>query len=221
MPKRKLQRFDELEHLQRVFQFPYPLLKSEHGLPGNWGSKVFGNDHPLILELGCGRGEYTVNLARNYPHSNFIGVDIKGARIWRGAKTANEENLLNAAFLRVHIEWLRDFFNPGEVKEIWLTFPDPQPQLSRENRRLSNPRFLQMYRHLMDGGGIFHLKTDNSFFFNYTLEQLAHEKGELEICTHNLYAEPPAGFNLSIQTTYEQRFLAQGMPIHYLRFRME
>lgn len=220
MAKRKLQRFEELERLERVFQFPFPMIKTRHELAGNWGVKVFGNHNPLVLELGCGRGEYTVGLARNYPERNFIGVDIKGARLWRGAKTANEENLLNAAFLRIHIEWLREFFNPGEVQEIWLTFPDPQPQLSRENRRLSNPRFLQMYREVMGPGGVFHLKTDNVGFFEYTLEQLSLEKGVLERCTHDLYKDRPEGFNLEIQTTYEQRFLGQGLPIHYLRFRI-
>ena len=219
MAKRKLQRFDELKGFQRTFQFPYPLVHTEHGMRGNWRSRVFNNTHPVVLELGCGRGEYTVGLAKAFPEMNFIGVDVKGARLWRGAKTINEENMLNAAFLRVRIEWVPEFFAEGEVNEIWVTFPDPQPQESRENLRLTNPRFLTIYRQLTAPGGYFHLKTDNAGLFDYTVEMLGFYPGTFEVCTRDLYAEPPAGFDLSIQTTYEKRFLAEGVKIKYLRFR--
>ncbi|MBK9317812.1 MAG: tRNA (guanosine(46)-N7)-methyltransferase TrmB [Bacteroidetes bacterium] len=219
MTKRKLQRFEELKGFERTFQFPFPLVHTDHGLRGNWKEKVFQNSHPIVLEVGCGRGEYTVELARNYPELNFIGIDIKGARIWRGAKTINEEHILNGAFLRVHVEWLKEFFAPGEVKEIWVTFPDPQPQLSRENRRLTNPKFLQLYRYLSGEEGVFHLKTDNYGLFEYTLEMLSGEQGTMEACTDDLYGNTPEGFNLSIQTTYEKKFLQEGLKINYLRFR--
>ena len=219
MPKRKLQRFEELTHLERVYQFPYSLVHTDHGMKGNWHAKVFGNEHPLVLEMGCGRGEYTVNLAKTFSEKNFIGADIKGARIWRGAKTINEDKILNAAFLRVQAEWLAEFFAEGELSEIWVTFPDPQPQLSRENRRLTNPKFLKLFRSITAQGGIFHLKTDNIGLFDYTVEMLGNEKGFMEICTRDLYNEPPPGFDLSIQTTYEKKFLAEGFRINYLRFR--
>jgi tRNA (guanine-N7-)-methyltransferase len=219
MAKHKLQRFEELKTMERVFQFPYPLVHTEHGLKGAWRSKVFHNSNPLVLELGCGRGEYTVGLSRSYPQLNFIGIDIKGARLWRGGKTINEEKILNAAFLRVHIEWLPEFFQKQEVDEIWITFPDPQPQMSRENRRLTNPKFLNIYRSVLREKGVLHLKTDSIGLFEYTLEQLAGEKGALELVTRDLYMDQPEGFDLSIQTTYEQIFLAKGKKINYLRFR--
>lgn len=219
MAKHKLRRFEELETFERTFQYPFPLLKTEHGLRGNWKEKVFKNSNPIVLELGCGRGEYTVSLAQDSQTSNFIGVDIKGARLWRGAKTINEENILHAAFLRTHIEWLPQFFAAGEVKEIWVTFPDPQPQLSRENRRITNPKFLKMYHELCGTDGILHLKTDNIGLFEYTVEQLQTQKGEFEICTRDLYNDTPANFNTEIQTTYEKIFLKKGMKINYLRFR--
>lgn len=218
MAKRKLQRFEELKGFERTFQFPYPLVHTDHGLKGNWRNKVFNNTNDIVLELGCGRGEYTVALSKSYPERNFIGVDIKGARIWRGAKTINEEGIMNAAFLRVHIEWLPEFFLPGEVNEIWLTFPDPQPQLSRENRRLTNKKFLQLYRLLSGKGGVFNLKTDNPGLFDYTLDMLSEEEGTLETCTRDLYRETPRGFNVSIQTTYEKKFLLEGLKINYLKF---
>jgi tRNA (guanine-N7-)-methyltransferase len=220
MGKRKLQRFEELNHLERIFQFPFPLLHTDHGLRGNWRTKVFNNENPIVLEVGCGRGEYTVALSKDTPNKNFIGIDIKGARIWRGVKTANEENLLNAAFLRVHIEWLASFFADQEVDEIWITFPDPQPQLTRENRRLTNKKFLAIYKQILKPGGCIHLKTDNIGLFDYTLEMLIDEQGTIEVCTKDLYADTPDGFNLSIQTTYEKIFMKEGLKINYLRFRL-
>ena len=221
MAKRKLQRFNELLELERVFQFPYPLLESASSLRGNWRRDVFRNENRIVLELGCGRGEYTVELSRKYSGVNFIGMDIKGARLWRGAKTINEENILNAAFLRAHIEWLQQFFEPGEVSEIWITFPDPQPQDSRKNRRLTNPRFISLYRSILGNGGVLHLKTDNRPLFDYTVEVLGSEVGTFDVKTTDLYAEPPEGFDLSIQTTYEKRFLKEGLKINYLKFLLK
>jgi tRNA (guanine-N7-)-methyltransferase len=220
MGKRKLQRFEELNHLERIFQFPFPLVHTDHGLRGNWRTKVFNNENPIVLEVGCGRGEYTIALSKDTPSKNFIGIDIKGARIWRGVKTANEENILNAAFLRVHIEWLASFFAEQEVNEIWITFPDPQPQLTRENRRLTNKKFLAIYKQILQPGGCIHLKTDNIGLFEYTVEMLQDEQGNMEVCTRDLYADTPDGFNLSIQTTYEKIFMKEGLKINYLRFRL-
>lgn len=219
MAKRKLQRFEELKGFDRTFQFPYPLVHTEHNMRGNWKKDVFLNDNPVVLELGCGRGEYTVSMAKAFSEKNFVGVDVKGARIWRGAKTIHEEKILNAAFLRLRIEWLPEFFEQGEAREIWVTFPDPQPQLSRENLRLTNPGFLAMYRSLSGSGGLFHLKTDNTFLFDYTVEMLDGQSGIMEVLSRDLYQEPPAGFDLSIQTTYEKKFLKEGEKIKYLRFR--
>ncbi|CAN5472412.1 tRNA (guanosine(46)-N7)-methyltransferase TrmB [soil metagenome] len=219
MAKRKLQRFQELETMSRIFQYPFPLLTPDLDFKGKWNSSVFEKIQPITLELGCGRGEYTVELSKAYPKRNFVGIDIKGARIWRGVKTINEENILNAAFLRTHIDWLSTFFDPGEIDEIWITFPDPQPQLSRENRRISNPKFLQLYRNVLKKDGLLHLKTDNLGFFDYTVEMLENESGTMEVCTRNLYGDRPAGFDLSIQTTYEKIFLKEGKNINYLRFR--
>jgi tRNA (guanine-N7-)-methyltransferase len=219
MAKRKLQRFEELKTMERMFQFPYPILQTGHGMKGNWHERVFGNSHPIVLELGCGRGEYTVNLSKKFPQKNFIGIDIKGARIWRGGKTINEENILNAAFLRIHIEWLGYFFEAGEVSEIWITFPDPQPQLTRENRRLTNRKFLELYRSVMKPGGLLHLKTDDCGLFEYSTGQLQIFPGDMLVLTRDLYQDPPEGFDLDIRTTYEQKFLAGGKAINYLCFR--
>jgi tRNA (guanine-N7-)-methyltransferase len=218
MPKRKLQRFAELETLDRVFQPKGLFLDHDYELKGKWHETVFGNTNPIVLELGCGRGEYTVNMARRFPEKNFIGIDIKGARLWRGAKTANEENLLNAAFLRYQIEQLTAFFAAGEVSEIWITFPDPQPQKTRENRRMTSPRFLKMYRELVGTSGMVHLKTDNLPLYEYTLEKLADDKVVIHKSTNDLYDAPLTEDILEIKTTYEARFLAQGMKICYLRF---
>ena len=146
MGKDKLQRFAELETMQRVFQHPDRIALRDFGMKGKWHSDVFNNTNPLVLELGCGRGEYTVELAQRYPQKNFIGIDIKGARLWRGAKTINEQQILNAAFLRIRIELIEHFFGMNEVDEIWITFPDPQLHRARENRRLTNKVFLDRYR---------------------------------------------------------------------------
>lgn len=219
MAKRKLQRFEELKSFQRTFQFPFPLIHTDHGLKGNWAKQVFENSNPVVLELGCGRGEYTVAMAKSFPDLNFIGIDVKGARLWRGAKTINEEDIRNAAFLRLRIEWLHLFFEPGEAAQIWITFPDPQPQLSRENLRLTNPRFLSLYRSLSGLGGLLHLKTDNTGFFDYSVEMLEQQSGSFLVKTRDLYTSPPEGFDLSIRTTYEKIFMDKGELIKYLRFQ--
>ena len=169
---------------------------------------------------GCGRGEYTIGLATHYADKNYVGVDIKGARLWRGAKTANDDDMLHVAFLRTSIELIPHFFSPHEVDEIWLTFPDPQPTDAREARRLTNLKFLNLYSQLLKPGGVLHLKTDSLFLFEYTLEMLLQSKGDLIFETTDLYAHPEVGFDLSIKTTYEKIFTDKGFKICYLAFRL-
>lgn len=188
---------------------------------GNWAADFFGNDKPVILELACGKGEYTVNMARLFPHKNFIGIDYKGNRIWRGAKTATEDGINNVGFLRIQIENLTDYFAPGEIDEIWITFPDPQPQLSREKKRLTSPRFLDMYRILLKPGGIMHLKTDNDGLHQYTHEKIAELSLKQHIRTEDLYNSEFADEVLSIKTYYEKKYLKDNKNINYLKFSFE
>jgi tRNA (guanine-N7-)-methyltransferase len=216
--KNKLRRFAELGTLERVFQPGSDFRNSDHPLKGNWQKEVFHNSNPIVVELGCGRGEYTVEMARMFPEKNFIGIDRKGARLWRGAKTSNEDKMLNTAFLRVQIEHLGSFFSEGELSEIWITFPDPQPQQSREKNRMTSQRFLDMYRKILVPNGLVHLKTDNVGLFDYTLEMAALNKCKTGTVTRDLYGEQLSDPVLQIKTTYEKRFLAEGMKINYLNF---
>jgi tRNA (guanine-N7-)-methyltransferase len=195
-------------------------FRCDHELKGRWRSEWFGNDNPLVLELGCGMGEYTVGLAAHYPEHNIIGIDIKGARMWRGAKESHNMKLPNAAFLRTRIEFTGSFFAPGQVDEIWLTFPDPQMKRIREKKRLSGPHFLNLYRQYLKDGGIVHLKTDCRELHDYTVE-LTRVNG-LEVITRvtDLHSEMPGDPLLSIRTHYEELFLKQGVPITYLAFRL-
>ena len=218
MGKNKLQHWAELDTFERVFQPKPGAATSGNTLKGNWHRHVFKNNHPIVLELGCGRGEYTVNMGLRHPEKNFIGIDIKGARIWRGAKTAHEEKMLHVAFLRTQIEFLEYFFAPGEVSEIWVTFPDPHHKRIRENKRLTSPGFLATYKNLLCHNGLLHLKTDNEALFNYTLEMLENEQGQVLYKSHDLYKEIEIPDHMDIQTTYEKKFMAQGFTIKYLRF---
>lgn len=217
--KRKLERFAEMMTFPNVLQPAFDeAFRTEHALKGNWKKEFFGNTGPVILELGCGKGEYTLGLAKQYPNRNFLGMDIKGARIWRGAKTALQENITNVGFLRTRIEFADAFFAPGEVDEIWITFPDPQPQ--KKQKRLTSPKFLNTYRNFLAPGGIVHLKTDNRMLYQYTMEILQFNHMEILRYTDNLYASHTDDPLLSIKTFYESQFLAKGLPIHYLRFRL-
>ncbi len=219
MGKNKLRRFAELETMERVFQPGTSFENTDFELKGKWVEKVFNNNtNPLVLELGCGRGEYTVNMAQHFPEKNFIGIDKKGARLWRGAKTSNEEQILNTAFLRIQITQLLLFFEPGEISEIWITFPDPQPQSTRENTRMTSGRFIEMYKILVGRTGRVHLKTDNVVLFDYTIEKLKEFHVDVHHCTHDLYGSGIADDILSIKTTYEKIYLDKGMNICYLSF---
>lgn len=212
MGKDKLKRFAELETFTNVFQLN-PVHK------GNWNANYFKNNQNVVLELGCGRGEYTVSLAKFFPHNNFIGIDIKGARIWRGAKTGIEEQISNMAFLRIEIEQLEEHFGEGEVDEIWITFPDPQPQISRERKRLTYDRFLHMYKKVLKPNGIVHLKTDNDGLYEYTLEKIKELNLILIKNTSDLYKEAWLDDVLSIQTTYEKIYRDKGKNINYIQFK--
>jgi tRNA (guanine-N7-)-methyltransferase len=211
--KDKLKRFAEIATFSNVLE-----LEAGQPFKDNWGRDFFKNDKPIVLELACGKGEYTVNLARLFPQKNFIGIDYKGNRIWRGAKTALEESVGNVAFLRIQIETLLDYFGPGEIDEIWITFPDPQPQLSREKKRLTSPRFLEMYREVLKPGGFINLKTDNDDFYAYTADKITEHRLNLYVNTTDLYHSIYANEVLSIKTYYEKKYLQDNKNINYLKF---
>jgi tRNA (guanine-N7-)-methyltransferase len=214
--KKKQERFRIIEERANVIEPSKPLYQS---IKGNW-HQFFGNTNPITVELACGRGEYTVNLARLFPQRNYIGVDIKGERIWKGSTWALEQGLTNVAFLRTHILTIENFFAPGEIDEIWLTFPDPRPRKRDIKRRLTSPRFMQFYRNLIKPGGYVRLKTDNTILFNYTLEELALRKDIDDLAyTHNIYESDLRPECFDIKTRYEEEFAAQGETIKYLRFR--
>lgn len=196
------------------------VFRKDHSLKGRWHSEWFGNSNPIVLELGCGKGEYTVSMASRWPDKNFIGIDIKGARMWRGARESHRRKLPNAAFLRTRIEFTGSFFAPGEIDEIWLTFPDPQPKRKREKKRLSGPVFLNLYRQYLRDGGLVHLKTDNREFFDYTMSVTEINGLEIVTAVTDLYREKPGDPLLTIRTHYEDIFLKQGLPITYLTFRL-
>jgi len=219
MPKRKLQRFAEMKTFPNVIQ---PSLEAvfnkDYYLKGAWNKEYFKNSNPVILELGCGKGEYTTELARRFPAMNFIGVDIKGSRLWKGARIALQENLVNAAFLRTHIEFIDSFFNHDEVNEIWLTFPDPQEKKKR--KRLTSPRFLNTYSRFMKNHGIIHLKTDNQVLYDYTLDLVRKNGLVIKFHTNDLYNSGFENELLVIKTYYEKQFLDQGLKINYLSFEL-
>lgn len=216
MGKNKLKKFAEMADFPHVFQPSFEQLKSEgFNLKGRWNELFFKNSHPIVLELGCGRGEYAVGLAKLFPEKNFIGIDIKGARMWAGAKQSEEEKLSNVAFLRTVIEQLDSFFAPEEVSEIWITFPDPQ--MKKVRKRLTSTRFIQLYQRILRPDGLLHLKSDSPFMYGYT-RAMAEANGFVkEVDTDNLYQSGMADEILSIKTAYERQWLERGMNIRYLR----
>jgi tRNA (guanine-N7-)-methyltransferase len=223
MGKGKLAKFAEMETFSNVFQYPFSVIDNvPFAMQGHWGEQYFGNNHPIVLELGCGKGEYTVELARLYPEMNFIGVDIKGARMWTGAKRALEEGLPNVAFLRTNIEIIDRFFSAGEVQEIWLTFSDPQMKNAR--KRLTSTYFMARYRRFLADGGTIHLKTDSNFLYTYTWHMVQANGLPLLFNTDDLYhsegLDAATKKILGIRTYYEQMWIERGLNIRYLKFSL-
>ncbi|QKX04407.1 tRNA (guanosine(46)-N7)-methyltransferase TrmB [Aquimarina sp. TRL1] len=220
--KNKLKRFNENKTFVNVVEpTREEVLNNELGYKGAWSKKFFKNDHPIVLELGCGKGEYTVGLAKRFPEKNFIGIDIKGARFWRGAKTAIEDKMDNVGFIRTQIELVDHIFEPGEVDEIWITFPDPQIKYKRTKHRLTNSVFLKRYHKILKKEGIVHLKTDSEFMHGYTLGLLHGEGHEVLYANHNVYHNEGAPEEVtSLQTFYEKQYLEQDKAITYIQFKI-
>ncbi len=219
MGKNKLKKFADMDTIDFVFQYPFARLRNE-GFPlkGRWHSDFFGNDNTIVLELGCGKGEYTIGLARRFPDKNFIGIDIKGARMWTGATEARAEGMTNVAFIRTSIELIQSFFAPDEVSEIWITFPDPQ--MKKVRKRLTSTRFMALYRGVLVDNGLIHLKTDSPFLYRYT-DLMTNLNGFEIVCnTVDLYADKVADDILDIKTHYERQWLDRGLTIKYLSFRL-
>ena len=219
--KNKLKRFIENESFDNVIQPSRDdLIKFNFVFRGKWKKKVFKNSNPIVLELGCGKGEYTINLAKLNPNKNYIGIDIKGARFWRGAKTATEEKLENVFFLRTQIELLDFIFEKNEIDEIWLTFPDPQIKFQRRKHRLTNTKFLSIYKNILNDSGIIHLKTDSEFLHGYTLGKLEEMSINPIVSNHDIYKNSNAPVEaIQIQTHYEKIYLNEGKKITYLNFK--
>ena len=222
MGKNKTAKFAELKELPNVYEYPFGTLKSGVPFPykGKWHKEIFRNDHPIVLELGCGKGEYTVGMAERFPDKNFIGIDIKGNRMWNGAKTADLRGLSNAFFLRTEIELLSLFFEKGEVSEIWITFPDPQ--MKKVRKRLTSTEFLKLYRNATGEGGVLHLKTDSPFLYTYTKALAETNSFRILSDIKDVHGESPEGSVLrEIRTYYENQWLGRGLTIKYLSFVLD
>lgn len=221
MGKNKLKKFAENETFENLFQPSFQeVWNTDFPLKGKWNSAFFKNENPIVLEVGCGKGEYTINLAKIYQNKNFIGIDIKGARLWKGAKEATESSMPNVAFIRTRIEHIQSFFAENEVSEIWITFPDPQPRPSKARKRLSSSRFLEYYQRFLKNNGIVHLKTDSQGLHEYSKALVEQNALNILHCTNNLYSSNIVSPILSIKTFYESMFLEEGKPITYLSFEL-
>ncbi|MDZ7771949.1 MAG: tRNA (guanosine(46)-N7)-methyltransferase TrmB [Balneolaceae bacterium] len=220
MGKNKLERFEEIGTFENVLELTDFQDGEDEKPRGRWASEIFGNGNPLTLELACGKGEYALELARRNPTRNFVGVDIKGARIWKGAKRALDQELSNVRFLRIYIDHLPEYFRPGEVEEIWITFPDPYPRSPDRNKRLTDPKFLAIYRQVLAAGAPIHLKTDSDLLFGYTREVISEQGCHLEELVEDVHGERPDDELLGITTYYEEKHLRNGKTIHYVRFRL-
>lgn len=220
MAKNKLKKFAQMKEYPHVIQPTLNELKEGFCLKGKWKKDFFKNDNPLVLELGCGMGEYSVGLAKKYPDKNFLGIDIKGARIWQGATESLEKGMKNVGFLRIRIDWIEMCFAKTEVDEIWITFPDPQLKKRRGTKRLTHPGFLKHYKKILKEDAPIHLKTDSQFLHGFTLGVIAGENHILEDATEDLYNSNQQREHMDIKTHYEKIFLKKGLPITYLRFKL-
>jgi len=218
--KNKLQRFDENKTFSNMFQYTFDQVKDGFFLKGKWCKDFFKNNNPIVVELACGKGEYAVGLAQRYPDKNFIGIDIKGARIWQGLVIAQELNLSNVAFIRTRIDQIGYYFDTREIDEIWITFPDPQPRRIKEKKRLTSPRFLTRYKPLLKENHLIHLKTDNILFYDYTMDVIRDDKHELLYENEDIYHSELDNEVTQIQTFYEKIWLKNGVKIKYLEFRI-
>ncbi len=225
MGKNKLARFEDNLSFECLIQpVSTDVLNTSHPMKGNWRKNFFQNEHPVIVELGCGKGEYAIGLSRIFPDRNFIGVDIKGARLWRGAKTVTEENLPNVGFVRTRVDLTPSFFHKNEIDEIWLTFSDPQKK--KEKKRLTSPVFIEKYRQFLKPNGIINVKTDSDLLYEYTLEQIQEYNYELLVANNDIYngfiQKQDEGLQriLSIRTFYESRWLKEEIPIKYISFKI-
>lgn len=218
----KLEKFSDFNSFTNCFTLYFENIKEGLSLKGQWNKSYFQNNNPIVLELGCGKGEYTVGLAKNNPDKNYIGVDIKGNRIWTGAKEALENKMNNVAFVRTRIDFIEHCFTAGEVSEIWITFPDPQPQKTRERKRLTNKRFIERYKKFLKPGGLVHLKTDSTGFYEYTMEVIKENNLDLLFHTNDLYENCPPDRKelIEIKTHYEKLFTAKGEKIKYCCFKI-
>lgn len=220
MAKNKLAKFAEMEALSNVFQPKHTeIFRTDYRLKGKWGEEVFRNDHPIALEIGCGKGEYTVELGKLFPEKNFIGLDIKGARMWKGAKAAQEAEMQNVAFLRMYAEMLDSVFANNEISEIWITFPDPQ--MAKARKRLTGTRFLKLYQKILIPNARIHLKTDSPFLYKYTSELIKTNHLPEFINTPDLYGCGLEDKILGIRTFYEKQWLSRGKQIKYIRFALD
>jgi len=217
MSRSKLKKFETIAERENVLQDGD---ENFGRLAGQWRETHFENSNPLVLEIGCGRGEYSLGMARMFPEKNFIGIDIKGARLWKGSTLAMEEQLYNVAFLRIYVEQIKDHFATGEVDEIWITFPDPRPRDRDIKRRLTSPRFLDLYKQILKPGGIVHLKTDNLELYEFSLDVLKERQVTNLLQTTDLYQSDLQEHTMGIYTTYEKRYMAEGVPIKYLQFQL-
>jgi len=221
LAKNKLKKFAQMETYPHVKQPDLKVLGEGYEMKGNWKKEFFKNDNPLVLELGCGMGEYSVGLAEKYPKKNFLGIDIKGARMWQGAIESLQKEMKNVGFLRIRIERIEQCFAEDEVDEIWITFPDPQLKKRRGTKRLTHPKFLKLYSNVLKENGNIHLKTDSQFLHGFTLGVIASAGHILEDSTNDLYNDHTKREHMEIKTHYEQIYLDRGLPITYLRFRLK
>jgi len=219
MVVKKLQRFKEVEEFPNVFEYT-DFSKDSEKTKGKWHSEIFQNDKPIVVELACGKGDYTLALSDKYPEKNFVGIDIKGDRIWKGAKKALEENRQNVKFLRIYIDHLEEYFAPAEVSEFWITFPDPYPKKGDISKRLTSPKFLTIYSRVIKPGGLIRLKTDSDLLFNFTVETIRKNECVIVAIKKDLYGERTDDEDLLIQTYYEKMHLENKKTIKYISFRL-